>query len=844
MFRKPRPAGRYTLVLGAAWVLALLLAAAPAWATRLIKPGEPVDLRPGEGLLLVSIDTDYELASVRFRRDGAILGGGTFRSLEKGRTTRLYAVPGGRYHWTRVTRLDTWIYTNWVDVGDDEDFAFEVKPGKVNYPGDLVYRGGAFSTSQLRLANRGLAALDWLRAKHPSTPAGYGFAYSGRYPDPFPELYAARRNGDARSDTELDAVTAPAKPATPLPLAPRDLWKDARIDDVSLSQDGRLLAQALREGEDKWALDVFDIARGTNVRVLVSDMSFDHVQWESERILLATMHSPLGDWLQVLHIELPEAGPLKARRVAGPVGDLVDLLPNEPGVVLYQRRDDRGQLSVHRLDLTDEKTVREFKGARISERLNAGVSDDLQWLTDGQGRLRLYFKRRPKPGDEDENEIVAMHGVAGRFREAMVVDPSKFMPLQLSFDGERLYGFTDEGRGQRDLVEFDLATGRMGRTVHSRPGVDLRGAVLDERREPVAVLYYRDGRLVTDYFDAKNQRLSEMLRRAFPNRSVLTLERSRDGNVRVLMVDGIDQPPQLYLLDVAKGSAGLLDDYYPGLADRRFAPADVLKVDRGDGVELDAFLTRPTGSGPRPLIVMAHGGPIGVKDDLHFNREVQFLASLGYAVLQVNFRGSEGYGRAFREAGHRNYGRLIEDDIDAAIRAAVARYPIDESRMCTLGSSYGGYSAMVSAIRWPGRFRCAVSISGVSDRALFFTASDSVAAGDAMRDTVVRIMGDPNVAADLDDMRATSPLYRAADLVVPLMLVHGREDARVDFEHSRRMVRMLNLAGRKPVGLFFDREGHGFEKIDNIEATWSGIAAFLAQHLAPPAAPTTTSSAK
>lgn len=239
-------------------------------------------------------------------------------------------------------------------------------------------------------------------------------------------------------------------------------------------------------------------------------------------------------------------------------------------------------------------------------------------------------------------------------------------------------------------------------------------------------------------------------------------------------------------------------------------------------------------------MVFPHGGPIGVSDTLHFNRDVQFLASQGYAVLQVNFRGSDGYGKSFREAGHRNYGRLIEDDIDAALRSALASFPLDESRMCVVGASYGGYSALVSTLRWPGRFRCAVSLSGLSDRVLFFTASDGARSAEA-RPQLEKIMGDPR--KDLTEMQATSPLYHVRELTVPVMLVHGREDVRVDFEHTRRLVRMLNLEGRPPVVLAFPGMGHGFDDAVALDITWTGIAGFLQQYLGAPVAPAVTATA-
>lgn len=200
-------------------------------------------------------------------------------------------------------------------------------------------------------------------------------------------------------------------------------------------------------------------------------------------------------------------------------------------------------------------------------------------------------------------------------------------------------------------------------------------------------------------------------------------------------------------------------------------------------------------------------------------------------MLQVNFRGSDGYGKAFREAGYHAQGTLIEDDIDLAIRGALARYPLDPRRICMLGTSYGGYSALVSTVRWPERFRCAVSIAGVSDRMLFFTASDGGHSAQG-REQLERVIGNPRTQQAR--MLATSPLYHYRELKTPLMLVHGEEDMRVDYEHARRLVRMLNLAGRPPVMLTFEKEGHGVDDIDNIETTWSGIAGFLREHLDQP----------
>jgi dipeptidyl aminopeptidase/acylaminoacyl peptidase len=437
-----------------------------------------------------------------------------------------------------------------------------------------------------------------------------------------------------------------------------------------------------------------------------------------------------------------------------------------------------------------------------------------------------------------------VHGLDGQFREVMEVENDReFAPIRLSYDGERLYGFSEKDRPQRDLVEFDPAQGKIVRTIFSRPGVDLAGALFDDRRNPIGVRYYESGRLVSHYFDEENAKLGALLQKAFPGRTVATLYRSRDARKFLLWVDDSDVPPQIFHLDLDRRKAELLDEFYPHLAGRTMAPTHALKVKVADGTVIDAFLTLPRGEGKRPLVVMPHGGPVGIADVLHFNHDAQFVASLGYAVLRVNFRGSAGYGRKFEEAGRRQHGKGIEDDIDAAINAALSSHPLDPGRMCLVGTSYGGYSALISTLRWPGRFRCAVSIAGVTDRVLRFTASDG-ARSEEGRKLMIEAMGDPR--QDLDAMIEASPLYQYRKLTTPLMLVHGRDDFRVDFEHTRRLVRMLNLDGRPPVVLAIAGEGHGFAKLKSMAIVWTGIAGFLRQHLdavPPTTVPATTPAA-
>ena len=505
-------------------------------------------------------------------------------------------------------------------------------------------------------------------------------------------------------------------------------------------------------------------------------------------------------------------------------GSLLDALADAPDAILYATTGKDGGLRVHRVDISSQRSIDSTRFS-YSDRLNKGVANDQWWLADDGGNLRLAIVRR-------DDQKVLTHVRNGVSRELMTLDDQDdFDPVGVSSDASLIYAISDRGREQRELVAYDVNTRRIERTLFAKAGVDVHSALFGKGRKPIGVNYYESGRLISNYFDDGQNRLSRSLADALPGRNISVAGRSQDGQRVVLWVDAADKPPALYFLDVANRRVELLDEDMPWLQAFHFSPTEIVRFQNGDKLPIEAFLTMPSGDTKRPLVIFPHGGPVGVADTLRFDREVQFLASLGYAVLRVNYRGSEGYGREFREAGKHSYGTRIEDDIDAATRLVLSRYPIDTTRICALGSSYGGYSAMVMAIRWPQRFRCVVSMSGVADRILFFTASDGGRSASG-RQMLERVIGNPNTQAA--EMQATSPLYHYEQLRTPLMLVHGLEDRRVDFEHSRRMLRMLDMAGRAPAGLLFAEEGHGIDKPEKLEKLWNGVAGFLQKYLDDP----------
>jgi dipeptidyl aminopeptidase/acylaminoacyl peptidase len=782
---------------------------------RQLAVGEALTLAPDQALLAVAIDTSTALERMVLRGESALHGELVLDDLQAGRRIELYLVRAGRYRWDRVETTDAVSF----DTGRDPEYSFEVRAGAVNYPGDFVFRPRNSQRALLHVANRGLGVIDRLERDYPAL-AVLPFEYVGHYPDPFPHFYRDERAGAPRPGRAVRTIEAPAD----LPLPVELLWRPATMQQASLSPAGDLLALVQRESGQRWRIELADLAHPERPRqtVFTSADPIRELGWSGDRrLVIGSADRGRDNRIEVVDLIQTANGSLLTERRSLPrSGRVLDLLPLDADHLLVASRGQGGQ-AVHRIDIGSRKALA-AASFRWQDRLNHGIDGDFTWLTDAQGRLRAATVA------DHQGTNVVYHGAGDRFAEVMRVDDEHgFQPLRVSADGALIYGLTEQQREQRELVSFDPESGQL-RTVFALPEVDIVAPLFDLAGELIGARYYEHGRLVSHYFDADERAVEAELRQAFPQRSISVLDRSRDGSQLLLSVEGADMPSVIHHYDRRRGVLTAVEHTRPWLDGKPLAPAHVIQATSADGLAVEGYLTLPAASGLRPLVVMPHGGPIGIRNQRHFDPEVQFLASLGYAVLQVNFRGSIGFGRAFREAGHGELGRRIEDDIDAALAVALAGHPLDASRICLVGSSYGGYSSLMSTLRNPGRFKCAAAISGFTDRVLQFTASDSGRSAD-IRSLLEIFIGNPN--ADLQAMTAGSPLYRYRELSVPLLLAHGTEDVRVDYEHTRRLVRMLNLAGHSPVLVTLFGEGHSVHGLQNREKLWHSVAGFLREHL-------------
>lgn len=783
---------------------------------REIKPGQEVKLKPDEGLIVLAFDGGAGVESVTLKSWGEDARY-TIKDPRAGKNMRLLAASRGKYFWTRLEQK----YVRYSMRSDDHLY-FTVEAGKVNYPGDLIFRSKWFNQATIHRANRSLALLDWLAKTHPSVASQFEFRYAGKYPDPFPAFYKAEI---ASASSPPESKTKSIPPAGTLPLPPETLWKKGRLHDIELSPDGKLVAEVINMPEGDKLLNVINMVSG-EITYYLKFGSLNELTWVSnDALVLGTAGS-----MKLVRVKPKPDGKLDFETIFfGMSGSVIDPMLNDPDYFLFYTMitiEGKDTACLYRLSKSDSKSLQKFESYTHRKRINTDLKNDWGWITDAAGNIVVAVIV------EDGKSF--LHAKSGdeyiRVRELTEAGEASFTPMAVSKDLKTLYALTDENRGQLDLVKMDLATGANTQTVYSVSGVDISNVVFDADRQPIGIQYYSSGEVKSEYFDQPSQQLNMQLAKAFPGKSISVIDRDRAGTFVLLYIDSSNSPGSVYLFDTAKKTVEEISREAPWLNDYKFGSSQVIKINTKDGLKLEAYLTMPQykQSTNFPLVVMPHGGPIGVRDTRHFDRDVQFLISLGYAVLQVNFRGSEGFGKEFRVAGKGSFGTAIEEDIDLALNAALVHYPLDESRMCIMGMSYGGYSALVSAMQWPDRYRCAISFAGVSDSILLFTASDGVRY-EGTRKWMEDYVGNP--LTGLEKMVSQQPLYSYRKLKTPLMIIHGTEDVRVDYEHAARLQRMLTIAGNPPVMLTLKNEGHGLSGIKSTAVTWNAIAGFLAQYL-------------
>jgi dipeptidyl aminopeptidase/acylaminoacyl peptidase len=599
-----------------------------------------------------------------------------------------------------------------------------------------------------------------------------------------------------------------------------------------ISPDGkRILAQAYAGGEKVIVVYDVDGTDGRFTRIDVGDkLEVLSARWAGPRRILLTVYG----LNKTMGVELPltrlflfdlDTRALKAlggEKVGGLSGGNVIYVDEQGAFLLLEAQRTLGTYpSVLRIELDTLKT-KEIAGPY------PGVWN---WYADAGGAIRAGL------GSEDdkmfllyrEKEAGSFRRIAAKHERADTLsDLERVIPIAGSDKG---YAIANSATGRYGVYRYDFAKDELGEPIFQHPEVDVDGADYSRRTGTIDAVYYVDERERIVWLDPEMKKIQARLDKALPDRVNRIVSRDGADSRMLVWSTGASDPGTYYLYDRAKSELREVAKPYSALEGKTLAPVEAVRYTARDGLAIPAYLTRPHGRGGDgggrglPLVVMPHGGPF-VRDKWEYDDWAQFLANRGYAVLQPNFRGSTGYGKAFVEAASGQFGRKMQDDLDDGVAWLVRRGIVDPKRVCIMGASYGGYAAMWAAARNPEIYRCAISFAGISEvRTMLHYDPSSWVARRYYRDWRDRIRGE-----DKFNLDAVSPLSRAAGVKVPLLIAHGEKDTTVPVTQSKKMDEALRRAGIAHEFVLYPEEKHGFSKTEDAIDFLKRVEAFLAKY--------------
>ncbi len=451
------------------------------------------------------------------------------------------------------------------------------------------------------------------------------------------------------------------------------------------------------------------------------------------------------------------------------------------------------------------------------------------WLTDNAGRLRvavatdgvnntlLYRKTETEP-------FKAI--TTNNFRDTLE-------PLYFTFDNRNLYVSSNLGRDKQAIYRYDVENGKLLDLIYENPDVDVGMLLRSKHRQVITgVSFFTDKRHYY-FFDKDRRHLQETLEEQLPGSEVVAGDgggnlKSKDETRIIVRTYNDKSLGAYYLYNRLTGKLKKLADVSPWLKATELADMRPIHFLSRDGLTIHGYLTVPQGAEPKnlPVVVNPHGGP-WARDHWGFNPEVQFLANRGMAVLQMNFRGSTGYGKAFWQAGFKEWGRKMQEDVTDGVQWLIKQGIADPKRVGIYGGSYGGYATLAGLTFTPDLYACGVDYVGPSN--LFTLLASLPPYWGLERQKFYAMIGDP--VKDKELLTEVSPLFHADKIKAPLFVAQGAHDPRVKQAESDQIVAALRKRGIDVLYMLKDNEGHGFHNEENRFNFYRALEKFFGKYL-------------
>ncbi len=499
---------------------------------------------------------------------------------------------------------------------------------------------------------------------------------------------------------------------------------------------------------------------------------------------------------------------------------LIDDLEEQPGYVMIgMNRRNAEVFDPYRLNLdTGELTL-----------LAENPGNYQGWMTDHNGCLRAATAII----DGVNTQLLYRDTEEEPFRPVLTTnfrDTVSFM--EFTPDNREVYAATNLGRDKTVLVRMNPATCEELELLYENDTYDIASISYSRRRKKLLSVYCTGHKEpVRHYFDKEEEQLRQRIKAHFPNNRYGIADTDKAERFYLIYVGGDRTRGAYWFYDAETDEARKIADLAPWIISDEMNEMHAVTYQSRDGLRIEAYLTLPDGLTPDtahnlPVVVNPHGGP-WARDCWGYSSEVQFLSNRGYAVLQMNFRGSTGYGRKFLEASYKQWGLRMQDDITDGVQWLIGQGIADPKRVAIYGGSYGGYAVLAGLAFTPDVYACGIDYVGVSN---LFTFMNTIPPyWRPMLEIMYEQVGNPET--DHDQLAATSPALHAENIRVPLFIAQGANDPRVNKAESDQMVEALRQRGVEVEYMVKDNEGHGFHNQENRFDFYRAMERFLAKHL-------------
>jgi dipeptidyl aminopeptidase/acylaminoacyl peptidase len=609
--------------------------------------------------------------------------------------------------------------------------------------------------------------------------------------------------------------SSPAEDSVPPTIPLRDFFRNPETTGYELSPSGALIG-FLKPVDSRLNIFVQSKSGGEAKQITqVKDRDIRAFAWKGDKYLLY-LKDNAGD--ENFHLYVSQSDGTGERDLTpfdGVRAEMIDDLEDHPtDLIVGLNKRNKEVFDAYRLNVEsgELKMIAENPGNIASWTTDHDGNIRVATTTDGVNTSLLYRKT-----EKDAWKTV----ITTNFKES-------FTPQFFTFDNKALYGVSNVGRDKTAVVEFDPETGKETNVLFEQPEVDVSGLHYSKKRKVITSATYTTWKEERKFFDPDSEALYKTLGDKLPNYDVYVVSSNKEEDMFIVRTTTDRSLGAFYLYDSKSGDLTKLADRNPWLKEDQLSEMKPIEYTSRDGLTIHGYLTLPKGKVGKnlPIVVNPHGGP-WARDEWSFNPEVQFLANRGFGVLQMNFRGSTGYGRKFWEAGFRQWGQSMQDDITDGVKWLIDQGIADPKRVAIYGGSYGGYAVLEGLTKTPDLYAAGVDYVGVSN---LFTFMKTVPPyWKPFLDMMYEMVGNPEKDKTL--FQANSPALNADRIKAPLFVAQGAKDPRVNINESNQIVEALKKHGVDVEYMVKEDEGHGFHNEENRFSFYEAMEKFLAKYL-------------